>query len=223
MAQKEDSRKEVREGQLTWIERFFDQNKRNLSIGVGAVVAVTLGIIGYQKMIAQPREVASQEAYWNAFYAYQNNDTSEIAYNGDERTEGLADIADEYTGTPGGDIANYAMATRSMEKKEWENALDYLDNCNFQDAILGTLVWGMKGDCHVELGDYETAAEQFEKAAEREENAYTSPLFLKKLGLVYEALGEDASAAEAYQSIKEKWSDADEARDIDKYIARIQP
>jgi predicted negative regulator of RcsB-dependent stress response len=221
MAKKNESRREE-PVELTATESFFDKNKSIIFIGGGAVVAVIIGVIIYFAAFANKNTPESDDAYWNAFYEYQYNDSTETAFEGTENYDGFEAIADEYDGTTAGEIANYGMATRAMEKGEWDTALSYLDNCDFDDVMVGTLVIGMKGDCYVEKGDYDKAAEMFEDAALREANEFTSPMFLKKAGLVYEKLGKSAEAVIAFTKIKDDWSASVEATDIDKYIARIQ-
>lgn len=221
MAKKNETTIEQQE-HLTATESFFDKNKKYLFIAGGAVVAIVLGYFAYNQLVTKPHIEESHEAYWNAFYEYQENDSTGLAITGNDNFQGFEDIASEYDGTPGGEIANYALATTAMENQEWENALAYLDDCDFEDVMVGTMVIGMKGDCNVELGNYEDAAKFFEEAAQREENEYTTPMFLKKAGLVYEELGDMESAVTAYQKIKDNWSAAVEAGDIDKYIVRAQ-
>ena len=109
-----------------------------------------------------------------------------------------------------------------MEKGEFEAALGYFENVEFEDVMVGTLVIGLMGDCYVELQQYEEAAAKFEEAAQREPNEYTSPMFYKKAGLVYQELGQNDKAVIAYQKIKDEWSTSLEAQDIDKYIIRAQ-
>lgn len=221
MAKKNETQIEQQE-QLTATESFFDKNKKYLFIGGGAIVAIVLGYFAYNQLVTKPHIEESHEAYWNAFYEYQENDSTGLAITGNENFQGFEDIASEYDGTPGGEIANYALATTAMEKGEWDNALGYLEECDFEDVMIGTLVIGMKGDCNVELGNYEEAAKYFEEAAKREQNEFTTPLFLKKAGLVYEEMGDMESAVTAYQKIKDNWSEAVEASDIDKFIVRAQ-
>lgn len=221
MAKKNETKIEEQE-QLTATESFFDKNKKFLFIGGGAIVAIVLGYFAYNQLVSKPHSEASHEAYWSAFYEYQENDSTGLAITGNDNFQGFEDIASEYDGTPGGEIANYALATTAMDKREWDNALAYLEECDFEDVMIGTLVIGLKGDCNVELGNYEEAAKFFEEAANREVNEFTTPMFLKKAGLVYEELGDNESAVIAYQKIKDNWSDAVEAGDIDKYIVRAQ-
>lgn len=206
--------------QLTATESFFDKYKKILLIAGGGIVVLILGIVIYQKAVVEPAYEESQDAYWNAFYDWQNNDSTEVAYEGTDSYDGFIDIAASWDGYPAGEIANYALATHAMENGEWDEAIGYLEECDFDDIMVGTLVIGMMGDCHVELGDFETAAEKFEEAADREPNEFTTPLFLKKAGLVYEEMGQNEDAVRVYTEIKDDWAEATQAADIEKYIAR---
>lgn len=221
MAKKTEDNKQELE-QLTATESFFDKNKKYLIIAGGALLVIIVGFIAYQKVVVEPHAEESNDEYWSAFYEYQFNDSTELAYDGNDNFSGFEELSSEYDGTPGGEIATYGMATHAMDNGEWDEALSYLEDCDFDDIIIGNIVIGMMGDCYVELEDYETAAEKFEEAAAREPNEYTTPMYLKKAGLVYETLGQNEQAVAAYQKIKDDWSEAVEASDIDKYIVRAQ-
>lgn len=222
MAKKESNKSKEAVQDLTSTESFFEKNKKILMYaGIGLVVLV-LGFIGYRKLIVEPHIAESQDAYWNAFYEFENLDTSRSYITGNENFMGFEDISSEYSGTPGGNIANYVMGITAMEDGKFEEAIPYFEEVEFEDVILGTLVLGLIGDCYVELGQYEEAAAKFEEAAVREPNEYTSPMFYKKAGLVYQELGQNDKAVIAYQKIKDDWSMSNEAADIDKYIIRAQ-
>ena len=206
---------------LTSTESFIDKYKKPLMIGGGAIVAIILGIIGYKAFISGPKEEKSLEAYWPAFYEFEK-DSLELAANGNENFQGMYAVADEYAGTSGGNIANYTLGIAAMDRGEYEQAITYFDECDFDDVVVGTLVIGLKGDCYVEMDKFEEAADLFLEAAEREENDFTSPMMLKKAGLAYEALKDKQSALAAYEKIKTEWETSEEAVDIDKFIARVQ-
>ena len=208
--------------QLTGTESFVDRYKLILVYGSIGIIVLLIGFVGYKKFIKEPKDLESQDVYWNAFYDWQNNDTTGLAKVGTDNYLGFEDISSQYAGSPGGNIATYALATMAMEDKDFDGALAYLEDCEFEDVMLGTLVIGMKGDCNVELGEYETALTFFNEAAERETNDFTSPMYLKKAGLVYEKLGQPEKAVEAYQKIKDEFYKSSEASDIDKYIIRAQ-
>jgi tetratricopeptide (TPR) repeat protein len=221
MAKNNKQEKAQTQENLTSTESFIDKYKKPLMIGGGAIVVIVLGIIGYQKFVKEPHEEESKEAYWNAFYEFQN-DSLELAANGNENFQGMIEIADEYEGTSGGDIANYTLGVKAMEDGEFQGAIDFFDKCDFEDVVVGTLVIGLKGDCLVELDQLEEAVKLFDKAAGREQNEFTTPMFLKKAGITYEALGNKEKALTAYTKIKDKWQKSEEAKDIDKYIARVE-
>ncbi|MCG8578129.1 MAG: tetratricopeptide repeat protein [Flavobacteriales bacterium] len=222
MAKTNHSDKAAEQEKLTGTESFIDKYQKPLIFGLIGIVVVIGGIIGYQKLIAEPHEEESQDAYWNAFYDFQNGDTTGVVINGTDTYMGMEEVASDYSGTSGGNIASYVLAITAMEAGDFEGALTYLDDCEFEDVMIGTLVIGMKGDCNVELGNYEEAASFFEEAAAREENEFTSPMFLKKAGLTYEELGQNDKAVEMYQKISDEWPTTKEGLEIQKYLVRAQ-
>tara|TARA_B110000037_G_scaffold223156_1_gene303051 strand:+ start:38738 stop:39463 length:726 start_codon:yes stop_codon:yes gene_type:complete len=207
--------------QLTGTESFIDKYKKPLLIGGGALVVILLGIVGYLKFVSEPHELESREVYWPAYYEFEQ-DSMALAITGSEEFDGMEDIADEYSGTSGGNIANYTMGLAAMDEGQFKDAIDYFDECDFEDIVVGSMVIGLKGDCYVELDDYETAVDLFEDAAAREQNEFTSPMFLLKAGIVYETLDQNEDALNAYEKIKSDWGNSEEAIDIEKYIARVK-
>jgi tetratricopeptide (TPR) repeat protein len=222
MAKKQNNKKDSAPkatAELTGTENFLDKNKNLFLIIGGGVLLLLIGYVGYMKFVKEPNEIESQDEIWSAFYDFQN-DSTENAINGTDNYLGMADIADDFKGTSGGDIANYTMGIMSMEKGEFDVALDYLQDCDFDDVMIGSLCLGLQGDCYVEMGDYEKAAKYFEKAANRESNEFTTPMFLKKAGLVREELGDKSKANKHYLLIKEEYSKTESGKDIDKYVSR---
>ncbi|MFK8039463.1 MAG: tol-pal system YbgF family protein [Crocinitomicaceae bacterium] len=222
MAKKQNSRKEkvnAEAAELTGTENFLDKNKNMFLIIGGGVLAILIGYIGYQKFVKEPKAAESQEELWAAFYDFENDSTAN-AIDGKDYYMGMSELSEEYSGTTGGDIANYAMGVMKMKDGEFQEALDYLEACSFDDVMVGNLCLGLQGDCLVELEDLDGAAKVFEKAANREINEFTTPMFLKKAGLVREELGDKTAANKHYNRIKEEYSTTDFGTDIDKYIGR---
>ena len=56
----------------------------------------------------------------------------------------------------------------------------------------------------------------------RASDSLSAPYYLKKAGGVYEKLGDYAKALAAYERISDDYPASMEARDIQKYIGRIQ-
>lgn len=205
--------------ELTGTENFLDKNKKLFLLIGGGILAVLIGYVGYQKLVKEPKAAESQEEIWAAFYDFES-DSLENAINGNDYYMGMADIANEFSGASGGDIANYSMGIMKMKNGEFQEALEYLESCSFDDVIVGNLCLGLQGDCLVELEDFNTAANVFEKAANREVNEYTTPMFLKKAGLVREEIGDKSAANKHYTRIKDEYPRTEFGTDIDKYIGR---
>jgi tetratricopeptide (TPR) repeat protein len=80
----------------------------------------------------------------------------------------------------------------------------------------------MLGDAYSELKEYNKAVTFYKKAADKNKNTFTTPLFLKKLGLVYEDQTEFKSAADTYKKIKTNYPESVEAASVDAFIARAE-
>jgi TolA-binding protein len=54
------------------------------------------------------------------------------------------------------------------------------------------------------------------------DDAFHSPIYLMKAGMLYETEGKFIDALNVYEKIKTKYPDSNEGRSIDKYIARVK-
>lgn len=79
---------------------------------------------------------------------------------------------------------------------------------------------GALGDAYSELGKMNEAVDYYKKAAYHFENELTTPMFLKKAGMLLESQQKTAEAKRIYEEIKAKYPNTAEGRDMDKYIAR---
>ncbi len=96
-----------------------------------------------------------------------------------------------------------------------------MEDFSTQNQLIAPLAEGAIGDAYVELGELNKGAKHYMKAARMSKNKLTSPVFLKKAGIVFEETQEYRDALDAYNTIKNDFSDTQEAQDIDKFIARV--
>jgi tetratricopeptide (TPR) repeat protein len=197
------------------IEKIKSNKKFKMaSIAVGAVVVLVLGYVAYYNFIYLPAEEKSRTAYWRELIMVEN-DSLDVALDGFES------IAKQYDGKSGGEVSNYMAGRILMQKGQFEDALKYLEKADLDDVYLGSMVIGLQGDCHVELKNFDQAVKLYEKAAGRQENEMTSPMFLKKAALVYELeLKNFDKATELYKRIEMEYYDYAKTNNIEKYIAR---
>lgn len=201
------------------VEDFYTKNKKNINTGILVLVVAVAGYFGLKQFYFEPRE---QEAQVEIFKAQQmfDVDSFNMALKGNGTFKGFADIASEYSGTKAGNLAHYYAGICMLRTGDYAGAVDMLEGFSSDNALVGPLAAGLLGDAYVESGDIEKGAKQYLKAARMSKNKLTSPVFFKKAGIAFEELKNYSDAVEAYTSIKNDYPDAQEATDIDKYIAR---
>ena len=202
-------------------ETFIEDNKNTL-IGVVAVLALIIGgYFGYTSLYLAPlQEEAQQEMFMAEKYFAM--DSLNKAINGDGVYPGFLQIADDYSSTKAGNLANYYLGISFLKTGQFEAAIEALNNFDSSDEVVGSMALGATGDAYMELGDLNKAASYYKKAADRRDNDFTTPLFLMKAGNTYELLGEYSDAVSAYKLIKDEYKKSAEANEIEKYISRAE-
>ena len=180
---------------------------------------LVLGYFSYQKFYLAPRETEATEQMYVAqdFWAKKDWDK---AIKGDAGYPGFEQIISDYSNTKAANLAYFYLGTAYLNKGEYLKAIDNLTNFRGDDNIISAEAFGETGDAYVELKDYSKAETYFKKAADKAKNNFSSPFYLKKLGLVYEAENDNKSALETYKKIKSDYPTSTEAQSIDEYIAR---
>ncbi|MBP1630763.1 MAG: Tetratricopeptide repeat-containing protein [Bacteroidetes bacterium] len=205
---------------ITNAEHFIEKNQKIILIVIAAIVLVIGGYFGYKKLYAEPRE-ATAAAELFAAEQYFKNDDMEKALKGDGKNLGLVAFIDKYGSTKSGNLANFYAGCAYMSKGEFQKAIDFLEDFNAEDAFLGNQSKSLIGDCYMELNKVDDAINSYNKALENP-NDMTTPFNLYKLGLAYEVKKDNAKALEAYKKIKTDFPNSAEAREIEKYIVRLE-
>ena len=102
--------------------------------------------------------------------------------------------------------------------KEYQKAIEYLSKFNSDDELLGPTALGAIGDAFADIDQAEDALDYYEKAANKKDNEFTTPLFLFKAGRTAMDLGQFSKAEKMFAKIKENYPSTDSGKDIDKYI-----
>lgn len=209
------------ENALTRTERYIESNQKSLTIIVLAIVVVVGSYLGYKKLYLSPMEEKAQSQIFAA-EQYFERDSFKLALNGDGNYLGLLDIINKYGPTKSANLAYYYAGVSYRELGQFDLAIKYLKKFNAGDLIVTPLAYGAIGDCFVELKNYKEGVNYYEKAVNYNSNDFSTPIFLKKSGIVYEELKDYKKALNVYEQIKEKFPKSTEARDIEKDIARIK-
>ena len=206
---------------LSKTEKFIEKNQRLLSIIVGAIVVLVLIFFAFKKFYVAPRETEAENQMFMA-EKYFDMDSLDLALNGDGMYPGFLQIVDNYGITKSANLARYYTGQIYLHKGEFDNAIRYLKKYKGHDDIIGPMAKGGIGDAYLELNNQDKALSYYLEAAEMRTNDFTSPMFFMKAGLTYELMGKYDDARALYEKIKKEFPKSNEARDIDKYIARAK-
>ena len=209
------------ENALSKTEQYIEDNQNKLMKIVAAVVAVIALFIAYQSLYLEPQALEAQSEMFNA-EIYFEKDSFNLALNGDGQYLGFIDIADQYSSTKQGKLANYYAGLSYLYLKDYDNAIDYLNDFKSDDIVLSSLALGSIGDAYLELDDKDKALSYYKKAANNDENSFTTPRYLMKQALILEYNNEYDGALEIYLNIQENFNESRESQNIDKYIYRAK-
>jgi tetratricopeptide (TPR) repeat protein len=165
-----------------------------------------------------------KEAQADMFMAelYFQKDSFNLALDGDGQYLGFLDIADEYSSTKAGALANYYAGLAYLNTGDFENAIEYLGDFSSDDIVLSALALGCIGDAYMELADTDNALSYYEDAAEKNINEFTTPRYMLKQAMIHEANGDVADALALYKGIEADYKASREGNGIEKYIARAE-
>ena len=205
---------------LSTAEQWIENNQKTLWIILIAVLVVALGIFGISKYNKKRNENASAQIF--KAQQYFENEQYENALNGDGNNLGFLDIINDYGSTKTGKLAAYYAGISYMKQGNYEEAITYLKKYSNNDQVLSAMALGAIGDCYMELDDLQNAVSYYGKAAIKNANDFTSPIFLMKEGLTYEIMGDYAKALNAYKTLKKDFPNSNEAFEISKNIANVE-
>lgn len=201
-------------------EAFLTKNKKTIVGGIVGVVVLIAAVFCYNNYVKVPRELKASEALFQAEQLFRAGNF-EQALNGDSLgTLGFVTVAEEYSGTEAGNLANAYAGMSLAQLKNYEEAISYLSNFSADDAMIAPAALGTLGNCYAQLGQNDKAASTLMKAASMSDSHSLSPIYLLQAGQIYEELGQNDKAVEAYKQIKNKYFNSMQAYDIDKYIER---
>ena len=210
------------EQSLNQSEAFFIKNKKAIIAAVVAIVVIIAGVVLYKTYVSGPNEVKASTAIAKG-QEYFMTDNYEKALNGDSANfKGFAKLADEYSSTAAGNLANLYAGLCSAKLNKWEDAAKYLEKFDgADDQMISPAAEGALGNVYAHLNQLDKAVSHLKKAAEKADNNSLSPTFLIQAGEILESQGKNDEALKLYQTVKEKYFNSMAYQTIDGYIERV--
>ncbi len=202
------------------MEDYIILHQKSLALYGGIFLGFVALILAYIFLYLGPRQVTAKNQIFKA-QEYFAADSLDKALKGDGNNPGFESIASEYSQTESANLAHYYLGSIYLRKGQFQKAIDALKDYSAKDKITSCLALGMTGDAYAELNNYDQALSYYRKAETANTNNFTTPMYLFKEGLILEHQKQYAAALSIYQKIKKEFSETSVAKDIDKYIARV--
>jgi len=209
------------EESLNQSEAFFLKYKKAVICAVVAIVAIIAGVVLYKTYVSGPNELKASTAIAKGQEYFAANDFQK-ALNGDSLNfKGFAKLADEYSSTAAGNLANLYAGLCYAKLDKWEDAVKYLEKWDgADDQMISPAAIAALGNAYAHLNQLDKAVSNLKKAAEKADNNSLSPTFLVQAGEILESQGKNDEALKLYQTVKEKYFNSMAAQTIDAYIER---
>lgn len=211
-------------------EEWVLKNQKVLLTVIGVLAFLTLGYIAYDKFVATPNEEeAFSEMFQAQTYFQQAVDATvkpdslyKLALKGGEGKPGFEGIIEKYSGTKAANLAEYYTGISYLNLKDFNKAIEHLDNFKSKDVVLSALAVGAKGDALSELGKNEEALRFYVEAANMNEDDFVTPRYLFKAANIAILIKKNDEALGYLKTIKEKYENSQEGYNIDALIASLE-
>lgn len=211
-------------------EDWVIRNQKMLVSVIGVLAVVTLGYIAYNKFVVTPKEEDAAKDMFQAQTYFQqavDNTTKQdslyrLALKGGEGKKGFEGIIEQYSGTKAANLAEYYAGVSYLNIKDFNKAIEHLDNFKSKDQVLSALAIGAKGDAYSELNKQEEALKYYVEAANVVENEFSTPRFLFKAATLAIELKKNEEALGYLKTIKEKFENTQEGYSVDVLIASLE-
>jgi TolA-binding protein len=198
----------------------YEKNKKNINTVVTIALALIVGYFAYEKLYKEPREEKAGTAVAFA-QRYFEADSLNLALNGDGQHQGFLKIIKKYDGTATENICHYYAGVCYLRMGDFKNAIKHLEDFDGKGTVFSLAAWGSLGDAYMETKNAKKGIEYYEKASSDKNNTVYTPIYLYRLGIAYEMEGKTEDAKKTYQRIKNDYPNSEQARDMDKYLARL--
>ena len=170
-------------------------NKKIIYWVLGAIIVVAGFILSYFFIYRNPHLKGAAEAYNQVEITAVGNDSIAAAE--------YKKVADKYSHTPSGQLAALEAAESYYDQGKYKEAIECLDKANVGEKVLRANAIILKGDCYVNLKQYDKALDAFKEAVSKgDKNEQIVPRALLKCANIYDEQKKYAQALECYQQIQ---------------------
>jgi len=208
---------------LSKSEEFFVKNKKMIIGAVVALVVIIAGCVLYNTYVGTPKEQKASTILAKGQDYFQTQQFEKALKGDSTGYAGFVKIADEYSSTDAGNLANLYAGLCYANLDKWQEAAQYIEKFDAKDdQMISPAALGALGNVYAHLNQLDKAVSTLKKAAEKADNNSLSPTFLIQAGQILESQNKKDEALKLYQTIKEKYFNSMQYQTIDEYIERCK-
>ncbi len=204
------------------IESYIAHNQKTLSYIVGGLTVIAGLYFGYKYLYLAPKEKEAVTAMYKAEDLFAQDSFAVALENANPEIEGFLSIIDNYSGTKAANTAKYYAGICYLNLGNYEEAINYLNKYSAPDEVTDIMKTGALGDAYADQGDKDKALDLYNKAAKKADNELTTPYYLNKAALLSYVMGKNEDAIKIFEEIFTKYPDTAEAKEAEKYLARLK-
>jgi tetratricopeptide (TPR) repeat protein len=224
-AQKKISKRELKRDPLLdsmgKISGFYEDNKKVIQYALGALVVLVVGSYAYvQNQATQNNDASTKLA---TVYPFYDKNQYQIAIDGvpERKVTGLKSIVDEYGGTNSGNLARFYLANCYFNLGKYDEALNNFEDFSASEQYLVVSRLTGLAACYEAKGEYEKAAEHFEKAVAKYPKDVDAAANLNNAAANFMLAGNKERAVELFKKLKKEFPTSQFAREADRHIQRL--
>ena len=218
---KNEQSQHKQEGFVVRIFNFFNQYSKIIyGVAIGLLIMVC-ALLAFDKFYITPQSEQASSMMTAPMELYAKGDSLSLvtALEGDDENEGFLAIASSFMFTSTKNTANYFAGRCYLNLGDKEEALNYLLKFKHKEDVYWYAAQAIISDLYDDQGDISKAIKYCKKAAESK-NTYYAPVYLFKLGQLYEREDNWGKAVAAYQTIKDKFYTEYQKMSVDKFLER---
>ena len=203
-------------------KQIWSKNGKTIGLAIGAFIVIVGGFLAYKQLVVKPKEAEALDKSFKA-EEYYRMDSVNLALNGDGVNPGFVKIADSYSGTPAGNLANFYAGACYVKLNQNDKAVKFLEKFSTDSKQVQQRAYLLLGDAYGDLGNGSKALDYYKKAAhyfESDQQASSDALF-RAAFLAQHVLSNKDEAVSLYKELKEKYPRTQQGFEADKYLAQL--
>ncbi len=220
------TKKELKQDKLVTtyfnVVEYLKNNRRIVSGTITGVVIAVIAVVIFMNNRRSNNTNAAAElsGTLNLFDggAYQ------VAINGDptRNITGLKSIVENYGSSESGEQAKIYLADSYYYLGDYDNAMKYFKDYDGNDKFLQASAYAGEAEVYEARGNFEKAAEYYDRAASRDSKNFLTPQYLVGAARNYIKIGKKDRAVELLKRVQKNFANSPYAGNVDFYMAEAK-